>query len=63
MDPKEHLSSWSLHIDSFWKIHFINPPEVRGQVLRLLAYGQDVDDTGESKSPMWAQGQTKKFKK
>jgi hypothetical protein len=26
---------WSLHIGIFWKIHFINPPEVRGQVVRL----------------------------
>jgi hypothetical protein len=28
-------SPWSLHIRSFWKIHFINPPEVRGQVFIL----------------------------
>jgi hypothetical protein len=34
--PKESSKSpWSLHIRSFWKIHFINPPEVRGQVVRL----------------------------
>ena len=24
---------WGLHIRSFWKIHFINPPEVQGQVV------------------------------
>jgi len=25
---RAHLkSSWSLHIGSFWKIHFINPPQ------------------------------------
>jgi hypothetical protein len=30
---------WSLHIRSFWKTHFINPPEVHGQVVRLLIYG------------------------
>jgi hypothetical protein len=28
-------SPWSLHIGSFWKTYFINPPEVRGQVVRL----------------------------
>ena len=28
-------SPWSLHIGSFWKTHFINPPEVRGQVVSL----------------------------
>jgi hypothetical protein len=31
-------SPWSLHIGSFWKTHFINPPEVQGQVFRLLTY-------------------------
>jgi hypothetical protein len=29
---------WSLHIGAFWKIHFINPPEVQGQVVRLFFY-------------------------
>jgi hypothetical protein len=28
-------STWSLYIGSFWTTHFINPPEVRGQVVRL----------------------------
>jgi hypothetical protein len=28
-------SPWSLHIGSFWKILFIYPPEVQGQVVRL----------------------------
>jgi hypothetical protein len=32
---KEAEPPWSLHIGSFRKIHFINPPEVRGQVVRL----------------------------
>jgi hypothetical protein len=27
---------WSLHIRSFWKTHFINPPEVQSQVIELL---------------------------
>ena len=27
-------SPWSLHIGTFWKTHFINPPEVQGQVVR-----------------------------
>jgi len=34
----------SLHIRSFWKIHFINPPEVQGQIVRAFFYGQDNDD-------------------
>jgi hypothetical protein len=33
--PKGFLTPWSLHIRSFWKIHLINPPEVRDQVVRL----------------------------
>jgi hypothetical protein len=34
--PKGNSESpWSLHIGIFWKIHFINPPEVQGQVGRL----------------------------
>jgi len=33
--PKGNSESpWSLHIRSFWKIHFINPPEEQGQVVR-----------------------------
>jgi len=28
---------WSLHIRTFWETHFINPPEVQGQVFRLVA--------------------------
>jgi hypothetical protein len=27
-------SPWSLHIRSFWKILFINPPEAQSQVVR-----------------------------
>jgi hypothetical protein len=27
---------WSLRIESFWKIHFINPSEVQGQIVSLL---------------------------
>jgi hypothetical protein len=32
-------SAWSLHIRSFWKTHFINPPEPRGQDESLSFYG------------------------
>jgi hypothetical protein len=28
----------SLHIGAFWKTHFINPPEVQGQVVRLSTH-------------------------
>ena len=31
-------SVWSLHMGSFRKIHFINPPEVEDQVVDLLIY-------------------------
>jgi hypothetical protein len=35
--PKGNSESpWSLHMRSFWKTHFINPPEVQGQVVRLV---------------------------
>ena len=34
--PKGIESPWSLHIGTFWKIHSINPPEVRDQVVRLI---------------------------
>jgi hypothetical protein len=38
--PKGNSESpWSPHIRSFWKTHFITPPEVHGQVVRLLIYG------------------------
>jgi hypothetical protein len=43
----------AFHIRSFWKIHFINPPEVQDQVFRLLIYGQDNGDIKVSKSPIW----------
>jgi len=45
-------STWSLHIGSFWKIHFINPPEVQGQVVGLLIYGLENDDAKISKFPI-----------
>ena len=48
-----HESSWSLHIKSFWKIHFINPPEVQGQVVSLLIYRWDNDDPKVPKFPNW----------
>jgi hypothetical protein len=44
---------WSLHIRSFWKTHFINPPEVHGQVVRLLIYGKVNCDAKVSKLPIW----------
>jgi hypothetical protein len=30
---------WSLYISIFWEIHFINPPEGQGQVVKSLIYG------------------------
>ncbi len=41
---------WSLHIGIFWEIHFINLPEVQGQVVGLLIYGKDSNDAKVSKS-------------
>jgi hypothetical protein len=43
----------SLRIRSFLKIHFINPPEVQGQVFGLVFYQQDNDGAKISKSPIW----------
>jgi hypothetical protein len=43
-------SPWSLHIGPFWKTHFINPPEVHGQIVRLPVYRKNNDGTKVSKS-------------
>ena len=43
----------SLHIGSFWKIHFINPPEVQGEVVMLHIHGKYNDDAKVSKSSIW----------
>jgi len=45
-------SPWSLHIRSFWKTHFINPPEEQGRVVRRLSYGKENDDVKVSKPPV-----------
>jgi hypothetical protein len=45
-------SPWSLHIGTFWKTHFINPPEEQGQVLRWVNYGRDNYDAKISKTPI-----------
>jgi hypothetical protein len=39
---------WSLYTRSFWKIHFINPPEARSKE-RTLTYGEDKGDVQVSK--------------
>ncbi len=38
---------------TFRKYLFINSPEVRGQVVRLLIYGWYDEDAKVSKSPIW----------
>jgi len=49
--PKGSFKSpWSLHIRSFWKTLFINPPEVQRHVVRLLIYERNIDDDKVSKS-------------
>jgi hypothetical protein len=51
--PKGSFKSpWSLHIRSFWKTLFINPPEVQRHVVRLLIYERNIDDDKVSKSPI-----------
>ena len=45
-------SPWSLHIRSFWKIHFINPPEVQGQIVSFLFYWWENDNPKVPKSPI-----------
>jgi len=37
----------------FWIIHFINPPQVQGQVVGLLIYWQENDDAKVSKPLIW----------
>jgi hypothetical protein len=37
---------------SFWKIHFINPPEERGRVVYFAKLRQVNDDAKVSKSPI-----------
>jgi hypothetical protein len=32
---EKYKSPWSLHMRSFWKITFINPPEEQGKLLLL----------------------------
>jgi hypothetical protein len=39
---RESESLWSLHIRSFWKNKFINPPEVQGQGVCVLSYGRTI---------------------
>jgi len=52
--PKGYSKSpWSLHIGSFRKVHFINPPEVHGQVVGLVVQGQDKDGNKIPKFPIW----------
>jgi len=48
-------SVWSLHMGSFWKIHFINPPEVEDQVVDLLIYEKNSSHGKVSKSPPFFQ--------
>jgi hypothetical protein len=50
--PKRFSSPWRFHIGSFWKIHFINPPEEQGQAVDLFSYGKENDDAKVSKSPI-----------
>jgi hypothetical protein len=37
--PKGIEPPWRLHIGTFWKIHFIGPPEVQAQGVRLIRNG------------------------
>jgi hypothetical protein len=37
---RKSKSPWSLHIGSFWKTHFINPPEVHGRWLVCSSMGR-----------------------
>jgi hypothetical protein len=44
---------WSLHLRSFWKILFINPPEGQDPVVRVLTFRQGIDDAKIPKFPIW----------
>jgi len=43
---------WKLHNWSFWESHFINPPKMQGQVIRMAVYRLAYDDAKVSKSPI-----------
>ena len=47
--PRVIQNPQSLHFGSFWKTHFINPPNVKGQVITLLDQRRDVDGAKLSK--------------
>jgi hypothetical protein len=49
-------SPWSLHIGSFWKTHFINPPEVRARVVEQLINRWNDEDAKVSKSTILVNG-------
>ena len=34
--PKGQGTPWRPYVKSFWKVHLINPPDVQGQVVRLI---------------------------
>jgi hypothetical protein len=43
MAPKGNSESfWGFHIRSFWKIHFINPPEEKGKSLSQSFIGGPI---------------------
>ena len=44
---------------SFWEFHFIDPPEVQGQVVGPLIYGLENDDAKVSKSSIWVNGKSR----
>jgi hypothetical protein len=60
--PKGSFKSpWSLHIRSFWKTLFINPPEVQRHVVRLLIYERNIDDDKVSKSSISVNGKVAEY--
>ncbi|OGP93323.1 MAG: hypothetical protein A2157_14420 [Deltaproteobacteria bacterium RBG_16_47_11] len=49
--PKGYLTPWSLHIVSFWKIHFINPSMCKtfrlSSVAMITLFGRFLEKEGE----------------
>jgi len=60
MAPKGNSESpWSLNIGSFWKINFINPPEVHGRWLACSSMGRTTTMPRYQNPPL---GSTTKLK-
>jgi hypothetical protein len=60
--PKGYLNPPGAYcMGIFWKIHFINPPEVRGQVVRLKIKRTDYDGQKIDENARDVKGKNSKY--